>query len=109
MSSEQVIQKWVADAAQRGDTDIYAGKRDEPRSGWDQTIKVEVADGSQAPLFLRTYDISMTGIAFFSRNEISRGTRLRLIAENPEEAVEATVTQCTKVINGHRIGATFGE
>lgn len=107
-STAATIERWIAEAATSGARDNYAAKRRDPRTSWTDSLMVQFADDPRhAPLFVRALDVSQVGIGFYSRQEVKAGTRLRVSADNPDETLVATVTRCTRTLNGFHIGAEF--
>jgi len=75
--------------------------------------KIELEDEDQPdnaePLYVSTYNISTTGLGFFSRAEYEPGRKMRITLEIDDEKVEvsATVVHSTRALGMYKTGVKF--
>lgn len=105
------ITRLVEFASERGKPDAYTGKRDNCR--YRPTFHIDVTtdpSSSDATFESHLHNLSLAGVAFWSRKEIPPGTNVFLRESDTRETaiwVEATITHCSFGIRGFLVGGQF--
>jgi signal transduction histidine kinase/DNA-binding response OmpR family regulator len=101
-SNRNELGRLLGIAHDRGQGDVFTGKRCWPRTYWGMRLEITTAGAEASDLrHVTMHDISGGGCGFWSKDKIAAGTKL-LIREWSSEA-------CTLGIAGYRIGAAFDD
>lgn len=111
-SKEKARARLVAGSRDRGERDIYAGKRGGTR--WTVNTPLEVAEFCAAPPEFGApailHNASDDGVAFWAKRGLTLGDKVYVREFDPDEPgewVAATVAHCTQGVGRFLIGVRF--
>ena len=116
MSSEEKVQTqlpdWFIDAMEAGDpVEGVAARRGESRlHAWSFPCRIiPVKGGPSASFTSNLQNVSMQGLGFISRQNLTPGDELDITpADQPEApSVRARIKHCTRTLQGFKVGCHF--
>lgn len=99
-----VIRIWIHTAADDATLDVYVGKRQAPRYGWN--CAMELIANNQTH-FIYAEDICPASIAVICKKVLKPGTNVGIRRDDTEPWVLARVVQITESLSGYRTGLIF--
>lgn len=99
-------QQWLQEAQQAGGISSYDGKRNDPRTNWQEPLEVHysVGRGRTKTVYATARDLSAAGIAFECREAIPAYTEVLICRTGQVEGLRATTLHCTRTLNTFIVG-----
>jgi tetratricopeptide repeat protein/PilZ domain-containing protein len=102
MSTQEIVNRWLEEAAALGDEDSYSAKRTAKRFScyWEIDMKV-----GHATHRVTARDVSSSGVGIISPVEVGSGRTVELRREPEDPWVRARIVHSTQTVGRYKLGA----